>query len=176
MVPIANAPNYSEGQLVKWTDALPATVAALPYPGPGTAAIPSPTWGNTSVLMVYEAILDSNSQLNAPTSWFWNIRVGDKIQINNAGRWYTIVGPMNVTPAQGNSEMFVNVGPPGTKSPLSLPLATGGQGFPEFLLLVNGRDDSVPKNGWIDEGWDGVDNDGINGIDDIGEWIEVEAW
>ena len=33
---------------------------------------------------------------NPPTNWFWNIRVGDKIQINNAGPWYTVVGPMAI--------------------------------------------------------------------------------
>ena len=32
-----------------------------------------------------------------PTSWFWNIRVGDKLQINGSGLWYTVVGPMVVT-------------------------------------------------------------------------------
>lgn len=79
---------------------------------------------------------------------------------------------MVVTPQQGNSELFVNVGPAGTKSPLADP--GGSAGFPEFLLLVNGRDDN--GNGWIDEGWDGIDNDGINGADDIGEWVEREVW
>ena len=59
--------------------------------------------------------------LNPPTSWFWNIRVGDKIQINNAGPWYTVVGPMVVRPrsdvngCSANTELFVNVGPPGTR-------------------------------------------------------------
>ena len=64
---------------------------------------------------------------NSPTSWFWNIRVGDKLQINNAGPWYTVVGPMTQTAATGNSELFVNVGPPGTQSPW-------------FGLYANGND------------------------------------
>ena len=68
-----------------------------------------------------------------------------------------------------NSELFVNAGAPGTQSPHA-----GANGtFPEFLLLVNDKDDN--SNGWINEGFDGVDNDGVNGIDDIGEW-EQEAW
>ena len=45
--------------------------------------------------------------------------MGDKIQINNAGPWYTVVGPMNMTGATGNPELFVNVGPPGTRSPMA---------------------------------------------------------
>ena len=56
--------------------------------------------------------LEGNS-LNEPASWFWNIRVGDKLQLNGSGIWYTVVGPMVVTPQQGNSELFVNVGPAG---------------------------------------------------------------
>ena len=173
VIPIALSPNYNEGQLVKWEGPLPATVAALPYPGPGTPANPTPTYGQTSVLMVYESITDATGGIQNSTSWFWNIRLGDKIQINNAGPWYTVVGPMNVTAAQGNSELFVNVGQAGTQSPLADPM--GSPGFPEFLFLVNGRDDN--NNGWKDEGWDGVDNDGINGqVDDIGEWIEIESW
>ncbi len=49
--------------------------------------------------------------LNPPTSWYWNIRIGDKIQINNTGIYYTVVGPMNTRP---NPELFVNIGTPGT--------------------------------------------------------------
>ena len=97
----------------------------------------------------------ANNTLNEPTSWFWNIRVGDKLQLNGSGLWYTVVGPMVVTPQQGNTELFVNVGPAGTQSPLS-DTQSGTIVFPEFLFLVNGLDDN--KNGWIDEGFDGVDN------------------
>jgi hypothetical protein len=69
--------------------------------------------------MIEESAFDPNTELpNSPTSWFWNIRLGDKIQINHAGPWYTVVGPMTQTQATGNSEMFVNAGPPGTQSPL----------------------------------------------------------
>ena len=178
IIPLSPAPEYNEGTIVQWQGALPATVAALPYPGPGVPGNASPTYGQTSVLLVYESIIGSDGTLQNPTSWFWNIRIGDKIQINQAGPWYTVIGPMSVTPAQGNSELFVNVGQAGTRSPL---LDPGGSGaFPEFLLLVNGRDDN--KNGWIDEGWDGVDNDGVNGVDDILEWLgggknpEIETW
>jgi len=80
----------------------------------------------------------------------------------------------------GNPEGFVNVGAPGT----ALPAATinGVTSNPEFLFLVNGQDDNL--DGYVDNGWDGVDNDLQNGVDDvvvnmttgqIGEW-EVEAW
>ena len=40
----------------------------------------------------------AQTRSNNPTSWFWNIRVGDKLQINGSGLWYTVVGPMVVTP------------------------------------------------------------------------------
>jgi prepilin-type N-terminal cleavage/methylation domain-containing protein len=175
MVPLSQAPNYSEGIILPWQGpGLPAAVAALPYPGPGTPTIPNPTYANTTALMVYENAFTQNLP-NPPTSWFWNIRVGDKIQLNNAGPWYTIIGPMVIWPGgagvnRGNSELFVNVGQPGTASPFldanSNPL--------DFLLLVNGRTDG--GGNWVDPGWDGVDNDGVNGVDDIGEWVNVEAW
>ncbi len=114
---------------------------------------------------------------NPPTNWFWNIRVGDKIQINNSGPWYTVVGPMAISPAgttingtfYSNPEMFVNVGPPGILSPL-IAQYNGPAGAcqtryqPDFLFLVNSQDDN--DNGWIDEGWDGVDNNGNGFVDE----------
>ena len=109
---------------------------------------------------------------NSPTSWFWNIRIGEKLQLNNAGPWYTVVGPMTQSSAMGNSELFVNVGPPGTRSPLAR--FNGVIVYhPEFLLLVNGVDDNA--NGWTDEGWDGIDNNGDGQVDELAEW-ETEIW
>lgn len=172
IISIRPAPPYTDGTITQWQGALPPTVAAIAYPGPGTPASPNPTYGQTSALMVYESLIDAQGLPQSPTNWYWNIRIGDRLQIGKAGTWYTVIGPMVVTPAQGNGELFVNVGPPGTVSPLPDPLGTTG--FPEFLLLVNGRDDN--GNGIPDEGWDGVDNDGLNGVDDIGEWIEIEKW
>jgi prepilin-type N-terminal cleavage/methylation domain-containing protein len=197
IVPIAPAPSYMEGAVFQVpvvagqllpTGAL-ASIGALAYPVP-SAAVPAPLVSGTTVLVLAEAVVTQVFNPvtgvptiipNPPTSWFWNIRLGDKVQINNAGPWYTVVGPM-VVPPQGitingsfyaNPDMFCNVGQPGT----ALPWTTTQFGqvvTPEFLLLVNGRDDNA--NGWIDEGWDGVDNDGINGTDDVGEWKEVETW
>jgi len=169
IIPIETAPEYTEGLVIPWTGALPASVTALSYPGPGAGTITAPTYANTTALMLVEAVLNATGAPNPPTSWFWNIRVGDKVQLNNAGPWYTVIGPMSNAPAAGNAELFVNVGAPGAPSPLVV-----GNSNPEFLFLVNGNDDN--KNGWVDEGWDGVDNDGINGIDDVGEWVEIETW
>src|SRR5262249_44823676 len=134
---------------------------------------------------------------NPPTSWYWNIRIGDQIQINNAGPWYTVVGPMAIPPAgttlngtfYANPEMFVNVGPPGVIFSSTInPGVTGTSplnrltSLPDFLFVVNGQDDN--KNGWVDEGWDGVDNDGDTWVDEqdcplhpgVGEWQETEVW
>jgi prepilin-type N-terminal cleavage/methylation domain-containing protein len=160
IIPIAAAPDYTEGVVM-----LNPTVTqgvTLPYP----------------CLFVAEGVLDPTTGLpNAPTSWFWNVRVGDKIQFNNAGAWYTVVGPLAI-PAQGatigtvfyaNNELFVNAGPPGTASPLKMtqgPLATTVN--PEYLFLVNGQDDN--SNGWTDEGFDGVDNNGNGTVDELAEW------
>ena len=85
IVPIAPAPDYSEGHvtpILNVTTGLPAGFT-LPYP----------------CLVLKENVVDPKTGLpNEPTSWFWNIRVGDKIQLNNAGIWYTVVGPMTIPP------------------------------------------------------------------------------
>jgi hypothetical protein len=67
------------------------------------------------------------------------------------------------------------VGIPGTASPLA--------NNADFLFLVNGQDDNA--NGWIDDGWDGVDNNLYQELnstpvlpqrtDDLLEW-ENETW
>jgi hypothetical protein len=131
---------------------------------------------------------------NAPTNWWWNIRIGDKIQINNAGRAYTVVGPLTVFPGNPNTpnqnpELFVNDGPPGAASSIVRGYANGTGTITanvEFLYVVNGQDDD--GDGYIDDGFDGVNNDYINGTDDVvqrfdgnnnligfGEW-ENEKW
>jgi prepilin-type N-terminal cleavage/methylation domain-containing protein len=104
---------------------------------------------------------------NPPTSWFWNIRQGDKIRFDDSGRYYTIAGPMlqgihNGAGVAVNPERYINFGMPGTTNT-----------YREFLFLVNGLDDD--GDGLIDEGFDGIDNDGdgvtdpgFNGIDDNG--------
>jgi len=175
LIPIEPAPAYSEG-LVSIGN-LPASLK-LPYPGPGGGDYPVHVLG-PGALVLEESTFDPNASAfvpNPPTSWFWNVRIGDKLQINKAGSWYTVVGPMTVTGSQGNSELFVNVGPPGTQSPLAVLFAQGNQtvvSHAEFLFLVNGRDDN--GNGWTDEGWDGVDNNGDGNIDELAEW-ELEYW
>jgi prepilin-type N-terminal cleavage/methylation domain-containing protein len=151
MIPLTIPPNHSDGRISVFPDfQYPPNVCTVN----GFAGVPC--------LVVEETPLDPNGLPNEPTSWFWNIRIGEKIQI--ASHWYTIVGPM----FQINPELFVNIGPAGAKMPPGSTMLGG-----EFLLLVNGQDDN--HNGWIDEGFDGVDNDGVNGIDDAGEW-EIEMW
>jgi prepilin-type N-terminal cleavage/methylation domain-containing protein len=181
IVPISPAPDYSEGLVNIYANV--TQNFALAYPGDGGGNYPYPSWNNTppanaGVLMVEESMYDPVTlEPHAPTSWFWNVRVGDKIQLNKGGPWFTIVGPMTNKPSDGNSEMFVNVGPPGTTSPLQRALFTStNKPFtinPEFLFLVNQRDDNT--NGWQNEGWDGIDNNGDNQVDELAEW-EVETW
>jgi len=178
IIPIEPAPMYHEG-LVSLNATAVLYGFKLPYAGDGGGNYPyfsplNPPLAGTGVLMIEESAFDPNTALpNSPTSWFWNIRIGDKMQINNAGLWYTVVGPMTQTQAKGNSEMFVNAGPPDTQSPLArLFVSANGKTtivyYPEFLFLVNGRDDN--NNGWTDEGWDGLDNNGNGQVDELAEW------
>ena len=203
IIPIESAPEYTEGMLSVQLDT--GFVLNIPYPaingGPGFnypfgMGNNIVTANGHQVLMVKEQVLyaDKNNpqqtDINSPTSWFWNIRVGDKLQINGTGLWYTVVGPMVVPPQgatingvfMGNSESFVNAGAPGTQSPFSdLQGPNNTTVYPEFLFLVNGLDDN--NNGWIDEDYDGVDNNfctsnqnnATHYADEIAEW-EQEAW
>jgi prepilin-type N-terminal cleavage/methylation domain-containing protein len=154
-IPLSQPPSYSDGLV----SIIPANA---PYPA--TVLL------GTQALVLEEQVLTTVNGIalpNNPTSWFWNVRLGDKIQINNAGPWLTVCGPV----VNQNPEGFVNVGAPGTLGPLGH----------DYLLLTNGYDDN--QNGWTDEGWDGVDNnlayELANGLpqltDDPLEW-EQEVW
>ena len=115
-----------------------------------------PTTTNSQLLYIEEAYYDSSSGvdlLNPPTSWYWNVRIGDRIQLNNTGRIYTVVGPMDIF----NPELFVNLDPT-LPVPLTRTTANNNTYSPEFLFLVDGLDDN--GDGFVDNGCDGIDNDG----------------
>jgi prepilin-type N-terminal cleavage/methylation domain-containing protein len=189
IVPLESAPDYAEGKISIIKDLplfAPAPFSAAPtwgfsYPYPAGTTPLGAGFINVSVLMVEECPID-RSQLpgafvpNAPTSWFWNVRIGDKIRIDNSGQSYTVVGPMY----QANPELFVNDGAAGAPSQLMRTYTNPGNpaqsvtAHVEYLFLVNGDDDN--NDGFIDNGWDGVDNDNVNGIDDRNEWFETETW
>jgi prepilin-type N-terminal cleavage/methylation domain-containing protein len=146
IIPIAPAPNYTTGAVAIWETN-----------GSGYSTLPDLIFGATTVPYSSVLVLEEvpNPLLYEPTSWFWNIRVGDKVQLNNSGPWYTVVGPMEVGPAGGNSELFVNAS---TTFPTRI-FGTGASATTvtlswDFLYLVNGRDDNV--DGYIDNYWDNV--------------------
>jgi type II secretory pathway pseudopilin PulG len=170
-VPLASAPEYTDGACTPIPPAAVAVSTGWPYTI-SSGVVYSWIHGALSQLILVESPANpSTGAPNTPTSWFWNIRVGDKIQLNGGGPLYTVAGPMTIGPGQGNSEMFVNAGPPGPVSNQAVP-TINGQAV-EYLALVNGQDDN--NNGWIDEEFDGVDNDGDGLIDDLTEW-ESESW
>lgn len=183
---------------------IPADVGTASYPFAST--IPLISGLNVSKVLMIEAspyvggyivgAVGSTPQPNSPTSWYWNIRLGDKIQVGSSGRSYTIVGPCVVNPWNslkpgipgyeiGNTELFVNAGPPGAGSPLTRTyyyndstVAPAKLDTPEFLFVVNGEDDDL--DGYADEGWDGFNNDGdavagVSVTDELDEW-ETEGW
>ncbi len=215
-VPIQPAPQYNDGLVAvrpynlvyqggdPVNPIVPSGAFPPAYPRGGTYPYPfvPNQFGLTvaSVLMIEESpyVNDANPSegINSPTSWYWNIRIGDQIRLEDSGRYYTVVGPMSIGPQStpANPELFVNVGPPGTLSPLTrFYPALNGPGQPiEFLFLVNGQDDN--GNGLVDEGWNGLDDwtnglnpaftvpPGTNGFplvngqtDELSEW-EIETW
>lgn len=176
-IPIEPAPDYTTGAASIYpaqqgtyattiTGGLPAIVVEQ-SPGRWVQNAPGGPW---------------HFQISESTSWFWSVRVGEKVQINGGGAWYTVCGPIT----QANPEGFVNVGAAGTTSPLARVNTSpdGSQTIntnPEYLLLVNGLDDN--GNGWVDEGYDGVDNNlaaelannTAQVVDEAAEW-EQERW
>ncbi|SIO11731.1 prepilin-type N-terminal cleavage/methylation domain-containing protein [Singulisphaera sp. GP187] len=192
MIPIEPAGDFSQGMVSigpQLQNAISQTGFPPAYAFPDQANIaggtylfpnsPTPPY----VLMIEESpfaggFVTPLGQPNSPTNWYWTIRVGDKIKIGGSGRAYTIVGPCTINPwasaasgFQGNPELFVNVGPPGTTTPLErtyyTPTVGPPAGFaiatkarPEFLFLVNGEDDD--KDGYVDEGFDGQNNNKIS--------------
>lgn len=207
MLMLEPAPDYSEGSATIYAGLNP--VSTLPYlvlwPDPYTAPALYPTapgslppigLGSDPRLQVYqrtfEIVTINGNPVDlplSPTSWYWNVKQGDKIQFGGSGRTYTIAGP-NLAGNAANPERFVNYGMttqagfetfpawtaggvlPFTDPNMALPFNAGA----EVLYLVNGVDDN--KNGWIDESFDGIDNDGdgvidpgFNGLDDNGDGV-----
>jgi prepilin-type N-terminal cleavage/methylation domain-containing protein len=170
-VPLEPAPDYKDGRCTPVPPAAVAMSSGWPCPINGGLVF---AWTHAPLpqLVLVQSPVDPTTGLpNAPACWFWNIRVGDRIQLGGAGAWYTVVGPMIIGPGQGNTEMFVNAGLPGPISKLPVP-SINGQPV-EYLTLVNSQDDNT--NGWIDEEFDGIDNDGNGLVDDLQEW-EWECW
>ncbi len=178
-IPIQLAPDYSEGtaSVIRDTVSPFLQAAPLPYGGGGFLInYPIPPSG-VGPLMVEECPVYLNPTTGtwlptSPTSWFWNIRVGDRIQLGAASQTYIVVGPM----AQANPELFVNIGLPGSEVAnfvLNRSYPDGATHTVEYLLLVNGKDDNL--NGYVDDGWDGIDNNNNGSVDEPAEW-EAETW
>jgi prepilin-type N-terminal cleavage/methylation domain-containing protein len=173
-VPIEPAPDYREGRAVLYqgwnNDAAYSSYYSTASGGYGP-----------NVLCVLQSFTDSPTVGGGPvelTSWAWNLRVGDKIQFQSessitqstgGGHVYTVVGPV----ATQNAEGYINYGNSGPPTPDNISVIAP----PEFLLLVNGVDDDA--DGFVDYGFDGVDNNN-NGLIDIYDptelVVEAEKW
>jgi prepilin-type N-terminal cleavage/methylation domain-containing protein len=207
LIAIEPAPDYSEGRIrgviLPNPPLLPAPLTDTPtvdamLGGAYTSAIapqllpplPAPVllwptvWESKYELVLVDGAGNPTVGIPRPsTSWFWNVRKGDKIRVGNSGRELTIVGPdpIGILPntanfgGLSNPEQFVNWGPITPTNPGSTPTAV----LPplpasvprEFLVVLDGIDND--GDGYIDEAFDGIDNDGdgiidpmFNGIDD----------
>jgi type II secretory pathway pseudopilin PulG len=143
IISIQQGPDYSEGLV--------------------TVKMPTPAEPRLRIVESKAMVIPSlgTTVPNPPTSWYWNVRQGDKIRLAGSGQVYTIVGPM-VARGAANPERYINNGPPATYVPFN---QSAGGSAPEFLFVVNGQDDN--GNGFVDESCDGIDNDG-DGVTDPG--------
>jgi hypothetical protein len=191
IIPIEPAPDYNEGMVSIIQDQLtPFANAQAYFPYPAAAnTTPTGQVVVNGVLMVEECPINTlNGLPNEPTSWFWNIRVGEKIQIGNSGQSYTVVGPLgppglNAQQLQAyvsanDPDLFVNDGPPGSAPQLTRTyfLPNGGQVTVqvEYLFLVNGIDDG-PQDGFVDNLWNTTANNG-NSLTELTIEFENETW
>lgn len=149
ITPLESPPPYSTGLVTVHGDGWPQWFT----PAPGR-------------LVLEESTVDADGLRCEPTAWAWNIRVGDVVQY--LGHAYTVTGPTAIPIGSLNSEGFVNWGPPGAVPPLDR-----GAGPVEWLYLSDRLDDD--RDGFSDEGWDGLDNDLDGLVDEDDEW-EVEQW
>jgi len=193
IIPIEPAPDYSEGSVSIIKD--PAGTVPFnnangyfPYPAVQLTTSAGQTVTN-GVLMVEECPINTQTGLpNAPTSWFWNIRIGEKIQIGNSGRAYTVVGPLG--PLQlnaqqlsayvtaNNPDLYVNDGAPGTKPQLTRTYPTPNGPVTvqvEYLFLVNGLDDA-PQDGFVDNLWGGNSSNDLDALTNQTIEFENETW
>jgi len=183
---------WNSGVAPSYPNPLPSylngTANKYPFNPPLPSGTPPLLQTSNPILMVMQSTFKNNDVTNpnplatttyavsnSPTNWFWNVRIGDKLRFNDSGQYYTVVGPMTVK----NPEYFVNIGNPGATPANSESLLVTYTDFnnpanqftvyPEFLFLVNGIDDN--NNGFVDEGFNNVDEnlDGI--VDDLGEWL-----
>lgn len=161
-------PNYSDGPVLVQGGSAFSTAITPQAPLSG-----NPVWftlWESKYSEIYGTPTPTGGQPRSSTSWYWNIRRGDKIRIGPQGNELTVVGPILVTNAEG----FINWGDPTAynSTPSStVPSAASAGPAREFLIVLDGLDND--NDGYVDEAWDGVDNDGdglidplFNGIDD----------
>ena len=191
-IAIEQGPDYAEGLVRRYFDSslsppqLPGPVIIgrnyFPPPPPFVpASLPgcpdpyprSPVKGVDVLypyLVIHEEKVGAYGIPNSPTSWYFNLRQGDKIRLNDSGKLYTIAGPLGnpTEPGSFTHDRFINFGSTYSSIP--------GNFAYEFLYLVDGIDND--KDGYTDEGFDGIDNDGdgiidpgFNGIDDDGNGL-----
>jgi prepilin-type N-terminal cleavage/methylation domain-containing protein len=158
ILPMESAPDYTDGLI----NTFPAEVYAASVTGGLPCLVLEESPGHWEQVNGTWAFLP-----NTPTAWAWNVRAGDKVRIGN-GHVFTVCGPLPQTNqdffVSGNTLQRTYTAPDGT---------TTVTVNPEFLLLTNGLDDD--KDGFADNGWDGIDNN-LNGtVDDAAEW-ETETW
>ncbi len=175
IMPLITPPTYSEGLISTYPGTDYSSLTSLPClvveQSPGT-------WVQTGITWAFLP--------NSPTNWSYNVRLGD--HISWGGKPYTVCGPT----ATANNDLSVN-GQPWQRTYTAPDGITQMTTTAEYLFLVNGVDDGQsiralawaaalgkvlhPTDGYIDNGWDGVDNDlnGIKDLQDPDEW-ETEQW
>ncbi len=160
IIPIEPGPDYTEGLVTSIS--LSTAASNVGYPAILTY------YGTSNYLILGESPSTAGIP-NNPTNWFNNIRQGDKIRFNDSGAYYTIAGPINGLPVRCRTRSDSSSASSSGDGLALLPERLGAR-----IPLPDERA-GRQRNGWVDEGFDGIDNDGdgiidpgFNGIDDDG--------
>ena len=153
-VPLEPVPDYNTGRVIIYPPGYYTSVPPYLKTGEQVLVVEQSMYSN------YGPLANQVSLPNEATSWFWNIRLGDKIQIGDTENIYTVVGPIEVNayPSNGNnggnSELFVNATTYPTRY-INLGINTNTTTISvDYLYVVNARDDD--GNGVVDDGHNGI--------------------
>ena len=129
MIPIELASDYDEGMISYRDNQANRTVYPAILQAYSTTPPDFVTNGydpNLLYLRLAQQVVGVSLVANSPTEWFWNIRQGDRIRLNDSGRYMPIAGPMQTYTTTGNvasvgnpvinTERFINFDIPSTKS------------------------------------------------------------
>ena len=158
IVPIEPAPDYTEGLVAIVVTARPSLPAT--YSRHSVSRAPAAQISGSMSVTTVDSV---NTILSNPTSWYWNIRQGDKIRFNDSGPYYTIAGPDDRSARSQRRRPHEQSRAVHQQRPAAPRRSPGPSA--EYLILVNGH--RRRRQRLHRRVFDGLDNDGDGIVDPL---------